>query len=300
VTATTHTEIYRRLQGSLQPARFRAGPLWRARLGVALKPKLPLLILFVPPWISGVVFSFVVYTKFTLEQGLDSPIAGPASSMISAVADRLIQVHDQIVMFAYVSRLFALLSITWFGSGLICEDARAGAHLLYFSRPLSRLDYFLAHFATAFTFGAFVTIGPIFMICLVAVYSSPEYAFLTEKWQVIVGALGYACFNVTVVTMIVLAVSALATRKTYALAGVFALVLGSDALGMLLSTAQRDLDWSMVGILMNFRRLADWWMSANQSRFEWSGWYTLAIFGGIVLAAGAVVARRLRRLEVVA
>ena len=76
MTATTHTEIYRRLKGSLSPVRFPAVHLWRARMQVAFKRKLPLFLLFVPPWISGIVFSFVVYSKFTLEQGLGSPIPG--------------------------------------------------------------------------------------------------------------------------------------------------------------------------------------------------------------------------------
>lgn len=301
MTATTHTEIYRKLQGQLKPARFHALPLWRARVHVAMKRKLPLLLFFVPPWISGIVFSFVVYTKFTLEAGLDSPIGGgPANMMVSAVAGQLIQVHDQIVMFTYVSRIFALLAITWFGAGLICEDKRAGAHLLYFSRPLTRLDYFLAHFATAFTFGAIVSIGPVLMICFVAVFSSPDYVFLTEKWNVILGAFGYAVINVSVLSMVVLGISSIASRKTYALAGVFAFLLGTDAIGMMLSTVQRDRDWSMIGVMMNFRRLADWMMSANQSRFEWNGWISLAILVGLALASGWIVLRRLRKLEVVA
>jgi ABC-type transport system involved in multi-copper enzyme maturation permease subunit len=300
VTATTHTEIYRRLQGQMRPARFSALPLWRARVHVALKRKLPLLILFVPPWISGVVFSFIVYTKFTLEQGMGSPVPGPAAMMVTAVTTQMIQVHDQIVQFASVSRIFALLVIAWFGAGLICEDKRAGAHLLYFSRPLTRFDYFLGHLLTACTFGAFVTIGPVLMICSVAVFSSPDYVFLREKWDVIAGAIGYAMLNVAVISMIVLGVSAVAARRTYAIAGVFAFVLGSDAVGVILSTVQRDRDWSMCGVLMNLRRMADWMTTANQSRYDWSPWYSLAILGGIAALAAVVIARRLRRLEVVA
>lgn len=301
MTASTHTEIYRKLQGAPQPARVNAFPLWKARVRVALKRKLPLLLLFVPPWISAIVFSFVVYTKFTLEQGLGSPIgSGAAGMMVSAVATQILQVQDQIVLFAKVSFAFALLCVTWFGAGLICEDRRAGAHLLYFSRPLTRFDYFLAHFLTAFTFGAFVTILPVVLICTVAVFSSPEYVFLTEKWSVITGALGYAVINVCVMSMIVLAISALASRKTYALGGVFAVVVGSEVLGKMLSVVQRDRDWSMLGVMMNLHRLADWMTSANQSRFDWNPWFSVAIVSGIALTCAWIVLRRLRKLEVVA
>jgi ABC-type transport system involved in multi-copper enzyme maturation permease subunit len=304
MTATTHTEIYRKLKGQLEPSRFAALHLWRARMMVAFKRKLPLLLLFVPPWISGIVFSFVVYSKFTLEQGMGSPIpgtpGGPAGSMVGVLAGQLIQVHDQIVIFTYVSRVFALLAIAWFGAGLVCEDQRAGAHLLYFSRPLSRFDYFLGHFLTIFTFGAIVTIGPVLLIGLVAVFSSPDYAFLTEKWDVLLGSVGYAALNVTVLSMIALGISSLASRKSYALAGVFAFVLGSDSLGAMFAGTQGESDWSMLGVLMNLRRLADWMMNANQSRFEWNPWYSVAILGGLAALGGLLVARRLRRLEVVA
>ena len=67
MTATTHTEIYRRFEGKLEPARPAFVPLYRARLRLAFKRKLPLLLLFVPPWISGIVFSFVVYARFAVE-----------------------------------------------------------------------------------------------------------------------------------------------------------------------------------------------------------------------------------------
>lgn len=299
--ASTHTEVYRRFGGVLAPARPRFLPLYRARLRVGLKRKLPLFLLFLPPWISGIVFSFVVYTKFTLEQGLESPLVdSPVAAIASATVGRMIEVHSQIVTFAHVSRLFALLAITWFGAGLICEDRRSGVHQLYLSRPITRADYFLAHYATACTFGAFVVLGPVLLICLVAVFSSPDYAFLTQKWDVIAGAILYSLANVAILSLVVLAVSSVSARKVYALAGVFAVVLGSDAVGLVLWRARRDSDAAAAGILTNFRRLADWMLAAHDSRFDWPIWITLAALSGVALASGAVIAWRLRRMEVVA
>jgi ABC-type transport system involved in multi-copper enzyme maturation permease subunit len=312
VNATTHTEIYRRFKGELKPARPAFKPLYDARLHAAQKRRLPLLLLMVPPWISGIVYSFLAYTKFTVESGGVVTGMGPAAAIGGAFMGSLIEVHRLIVSFTTVSRFFALLAIAWYGAGLICEDRRAGAHLLYFSRPLTRIDYFLAHFATACTFGAFTVVGPAFLICLVAVFSSPEYSFLTEKWDVILGALAYAMIYVAVTSLIVLGVSSISSRKTYALAGIFGVFLSTLAVGRVASRLQHDSDFGLFSIPDNFRRLADWMLSTSESRtpfevmqrvaeqrWDWNPWYSVAVLGGISIVSLLLVASRLRRMEVV-
>ena len=300
MSATTHTEIYRRFKGALEPARPAFKPLYDARLRLASKRKLPMLLLFVPPWISGIVYSFLVYTKFTVESGGVVTGLSPAAAIGGAFMGSLIEVHRLIVSFTIVSIFFALLAITWYGAGLICEDRRAGAHLLYFSRPLTRRDYLLAHYATACTFGLMAVLLPCLLICLVAVFSSPEYSFLTKKWDVILGAIAYSFIFVAVTSLIVLAVSSLSARKTYALAAVFALFAGTQALGMAMWALQRDSDYLLFSLPSNFFRLAGWLLSRPDSMLDWNPWYTVAVLGGLSLGSLLVIAGRLRRMEVVA
>ena len=300
MTATTNTEIYRRFKGELKPARPGFAPLWLARVRVGLKRKVTMLLLFGPPWIVCIWFAGLVYTKFAIEAGSEVPGIDPAAAIASAMAGQLIQVHDQVVFFNFFSRFFALLAIAWYGAGLICEDRRAGAHLLYFSRPLSRLDYFLSQFATVYTFGAFVSVLPTAMICAVAVFSSPDYSFLTQKWEVVAGALGYALAYVMIIGLIALAASSLSTRKAYALAGVFGVALGSFAVGGALAGMQRDKDFFMLSIPGNLERLAGWMLDTRRTPFDWNPWWSVAILGGICVLCLLVIAWRLRRLEVVA
>lgn len=300
MTATTHTEIYRRFTGKLTPARPAFVPLYRARLRTALKRKLPLLVLLVLPWITAVIFSFVVYARFALEEQTDDTGGLPlAAALAASWARQMLEVHQQILNFIGVSRWFALLTIAWYGSGLICEDRRAGVHLLYFSRPLTRLDYFCAHLATACTFGAFVVALPALLICLVAVFSSPEYAFLTEKWNVLLGSLTYSVVNVLVTALVVLAVSSLASRKTYALAGIFVVFMGSFFMGNALHGMSGDEHFVLLSLIDNFGSIADGLMNASQTRWEWSPWLSGAVLAGVALVSLALIAWRLRRMEVV-
>ena len=77
-------------------------------------------------------------------------------------------------------------------------------------------------------------------------------------------------------------------------------VYGSEAIGGALSALQRDRDWFLLSIPGNLRKLADWLLSANQTRWEWDPWYSVAILSGVCLISLSVIAWRLRRLEVVA
>jgi ABC-type transport system involved in multi-copper enzyme maturation permease subunit len=309
VSASTHTEIYRRFEGELRPARPRFAPLWRARVAAGQKSKIALLLLYAPPAISGVVFSFIVYLKFTAESQVRAPggLDPLAAAMALTMSDRLIQVHEQVVHFLRVSRAFALLAIAWYGAGLICEDRRAGAHLLYFSRPLTRRDYHLAQLATATTFGLRAVLWPALLILLVASFSSPEYAFVRQKWPVILATFAFAVLYVAVMASLVLAISSLSARKMYALGAVFAVAVGSEVVGEMMAQLRRSSEWRMLSIAKNFDRILYWMLEiepARQVQFgfrgEWSPWLSVAVVGGLALVSTATVAWRLRRMEVVA
>jgi hypothetical protein len=269
------------------------------------KSKLAMLVLYAPPAFSGIVFSFVAYLRFQLESGTGAPAGfDPAALMAASLADRLIQVHRLILFFASASQAFALLAIAWYGSGLICEDRRAGAHLLLFSRPLTKLDYFLAQLWTACTFGLRAVLWPSLLICVVATFSSPDWSFLREKGHVIVATIAYGFLFVGVVSLIALAVSSVSARKMYARAGLFAVFFGSEAVSTVLTALDRSRDWSALGLFRSFTAVLQWMLDADSvPKFaEGAGLpgTQLAALGGVALASLLVIARRLRRMEVVA
>lgn len=301
--AVTHGEIYRRLEGELRPRALRFVPITLAGVRVAARRKLPLLLLLAPPAIAGIVYSFLVYAKFTAESG-DVPMSmgslGPAQMIAATMAQKMIQVHEQIVRASSTVRGFALLVIAWFGAGLIAEDRRRNAHLLYFSRPITRLDYYLGHFCTVAWFGLIAVLGPGLLICIVATFSSPDYAFIKEQWNVVLGTIGYSLLYVAVFSAFVLAVSSLVQRKMIALALVFGFGVGTQAVAEVLVKLQRDGDFRMLGLWTNFERLGYWMLGGRVRFLHWDARYSLAIVLGLFVLSLAVTALRLRRLEVVA
>ena len=223
---------YRRYQGQLQHLRFRFVPIVTSGLRLATKRKLPLVLLLAVPACWTVVFCFNVYTKFALEQGATGREIGSLPITAAArFAARLIDVRELIDRFFILSRIFALLVTAWFGAGLLADDRRMGAHLLYFSRPLTRLDYLAGKLICVFLFGALVTLVPGLCVCFTAAVSSPDYEWLAKEGDVVWATLAYGVMTAAFFAIFVLAVSSVASRKSYALAGVFGILMLLHAAG---------------------------------------------------------------------
>lgn len=299
--AATHTEIYRRFEGRLRRHPLRFVTITTSGIRLAFKRKLPLLLLYAPIGIAAIVCSFLVHLKFAAESGNVPGIGGEQAAALAAVTGRLLEVSQLIVDFVThaMVRVMALLAIAWYGAGLIAEDRRLGAHLLYFSRPITRLDYLLGKFFAAAFFGACGVLVPGMAICGVAAFSSPHWSFLTRQTDVILATLGFGTLWIVVVTAIVLCISSLVERKTLALAGVIGLVFLVEAVSNLLAVLTDDPRFRLLSLFRNFERIADW-MFHRPEHLAWDVSSSFAVVGAVTAVALAVLARRLRRMEVVA
>lgn len=304
--ASTHTEIYRRFRGTLQPAALRAAPLFVSGWRVATKRKMPMLVFFVPLLIATVIFAFVVYTKFALESGLTPTPLGPGggtASMAGAMAGRFIEVRDQIFYCNLATSMFAILIMAWYGAGLIAEDRRLGAHLLYFARPLTRRDYLLGKLLVVGAFGLLVTLGPGLVICVVAAFASPHWSFVTEQGSVILHTIAFGLLWTIVVSSVVLAISSLLERRTLALVATFGCFMLSQGVASLLALLQRDHRWLMLAPIDNLRRIAVSMFAITgfmSRRYDWDvrgSWAAVAL---LLAACWTILFRRVKRMEVVA
>ena len=132
-----------------------------------------------------------------------------------------------------------------------------------------------------------------------AAFSSPNWSFVTQQGDIILKTIAYGTLWVFTVTAVVLGVSSLVERKTLALAGVFGLVFLTEAVSNVLALLTDDSRFRLLSLFMNFERIADWMFDRPQ-RFDWSAGASLAAIGLLSAAALAVLAWRLRRMEIVA
>lgn len=309
--AEMHGETWRPWSGTLDGQRLRFGPIVRAGLRIALRKKLPLVLLFLPPVVATIIFSFVVYTVAALAQGMvpaglgaaggamGQALGGGQNSFAGDFVQQLVRVREMIVGFHLSTDLFSLLLMAWFGAGLLAEDRRSGAHLLYFARPLTRTDYLLGKFSIVALFGVLGSMLPGLVIITVAVAASPDWSFLQQEGSVIWKTLLFGGAWTIVVSSVVLAVSSLASRRSYALAGVFAFFMFSGAISQLLARLLKDRDWLALSPVQCGIRIAEALFDLKMPVRDWNttiAWTSWALMVGV---SWAIIVWRTRRLEVV-
>ena len=301
--AEAHLEVYRRFQGRFEEPRWRFWPILASGLHVALKQKKALLFLYAPIAIATIVFSVIVYAKFVIE-GLQ-PVEGPTMEQMAMQAIAAARIGDVLevvtwmIEFNKVMGFAALLLVSWFASGLLCEDKKAGAHQLYFARPITRLDYFLGKFAVASFFSLCAMLVPMLVISLVAAVTSPEWSFVRQQWDVFPRAIGFSAVWTTTIVSLVLLASSLAPRRSFAMIGVFAVMFLSEAVSGILGNLV-DERFLVIGIVNDLNALCYHFFDKPVVGPPVSaGW----AWGGVLVTVGfswLVIAARIRRLEVVA
>jgi ABC-type transport system involved in multi-copper enzyme maturation permease subunit len=295
--ASTHAEVYRPFTGELRKHPLRPLTLAWSGIRLGLRKKLPAFLLFTPSLITALVGAIKVYLLYYLEPlKEDGSLAG--MQMTVALQDLLGNVAANVVGFVKTSAYFALLAMTWFGAGMIADDRRMGANLLYFSRPLTRGGYLLGKLLGLMFFGL-LTLGiPTFVIVSTAAFASPDWSFLRFESEVIWKTALYASTWILTVSTIVLALSSLVNRKTLALTLVFGTIIvlhgAADVAAELLDISQLKL----LSLPYNFGVFADWLFDQDLSSDPDP---TLSLIALGIFAGGGMLLlwRNVRKMEVV-
>ena len=299
--ASTHTEVYRPFSGSLRehPRRWITIGVSSAKQG--FKRKLPALLLFTPVAIGCVIACFRVYFRFQLLSGELVNISSPGAAGITLlVTETLGDVVSNIFTYTQGMAFFTLMIVAWYGAGLIAEDRRLGANLLYFSRPISRLDYLLGKGAGAAFFGFLALTLPCLLVCSVATFTSPEWSFIVEEWVSILKVILFSGIWVGTVTALVLTISSLVGRKSHALIGIIGVIVLSSGVSTVLAHLLNENSFSLLNLFQNFERLGEWMFDRWKPTRKVTITQTIAALGSLWTLCLFILATRVRKLEVVA
>jgi ABC-type transport system involved in multi-copper enzyme maturation permease subunit len=293
IQSEVHLEVYRRFEGKLLEHPLRPVVLARSAIRQGFKSKQAALLLFVPPALIAIVRCVMLHLSYQAQ--IDAAEAGGMAALQGkALADMLGGVTANIASFLDLVATFAILAMTWYGAGMIAEDKRHNANLLYFSRPLSRLEYMCGKLLGVALFGACVLLVPCLMILAVASFSSPDWSFIKDQWHVIPMALGYCCAWILVVASLVLGVSSQVSRKTTAVALVLGLIFVLSIVSAGVAEGLDQPNFGLLNIYLNFKRVAASVFDIAidpRSPYPWDVWASVAVLGGVLIGSLALLTR---------
>ncbi|MHC4549310.1 MAG: ABC transporter permease [Planctomycetota bacterium] len=202
---------------------------------------------------------------------------------------------------------FAFLLAALVGAPLVAEDRRTRALALYFSRPISHVDYVVGKFLTIAFFLSLLVILPPVLMYLLDVGFSDEEGVLVARLPILARSLVPGLLQVMVLGVVALGVSSLSRRTPYAALLFFGLILMSNVLAQLLARQVfADPAWLALSPSQSVRRIAFDVLPVRgplafrgrhlQSMDVGLAWLSV----GLWTAAGlAVLVARIRRVEVV-
>jgi hypothetical protein len=245
---------YRRLPAR-SDRRWAPWPIARTALALAFRRRSSKLAAFVCAFV--VLVHGVTLVGQVLVGRLGGQLGDDAGSMFMAgmVQQAVGEVHGTLSTFLGVQLYTTALLLAVVAAGLVAEDRRTHAFELYFSRPLSTLDYALGKALVAVVLPVATLLVPFLGLWLLAVGIAPD-ELARELWHLLLPGLLGAVLCVVLLASTILGASALGERgRTVGVAYVLGLaMLGGFADGL----AEQGIAWAgYFGPLRDVQTIAD-------------------------------------------
>jgi ABC-2 type transport system permease protein len=277
-----YEQSYRRheARGALRRVRF--WPITREALRLILARRLFLMLLFgaLIPFLARVIQIYVV-TRF--------PEAG-----------RILPVDGRLFGEFLVQQWLWLMIITIFGgAGLVANDLRTGAILVYLSRPLTRRDYVLGKLGVLMLLNLSVTLVPGLLLYLIALALAPDQ-FL--KWDLawIGPAIVLQSLVMSLVMSLVgLAVSSLSRSARVAGIGFFGIAVGLEVARGILYAMYRRPETALISFRASLQSLAAAVFGLSERAVSLPWFYPATVLAVVALGCLLVLRSRVRAVEIV-
>jgi len=273
---------YRRYEARAPLHQIRFWPITREALRMILSKRafLGLLAVSFLPFIVRVIQVYVV-TRFP-EAGRVLPVDG------RLFGDFL----NQQIGFTILLSIFG-------ASGLIANDLRTGAILVYLSRPLTRRDYVLGKLAVPLSLNLAVTLVPGLALYAVALGLAPDQFLQWELAWIGPAVVAHAFIISLFVSLLSLAVSALSRSARVAGLAFFGLVFGLEMVRLVVQHGFGRAEAMVVSLLADMRSLgvAFFGLTDRELTLPWAA--PAAVLLLVAIACLAILRARVRAVEIV-
>lgn len=210
-----------------------AAPPWLviARRGLAgpLRQRWTLILLFAA-WVPAIVKGGIVFFKAKAGQLMDLAVGGEWTSISPA----------GFLSFLEMQRFFVFVVLVILGAGLIARDKRENGLSLYFSRPISLVDYLGGK--ALILLGGFVsvTLLPALLLCLFSYLVDPDATGFELLLSTPLRLIVVSAFIGVGLALVLMALSSMGTRTVMVVIWWAVLCLGGDMIGNIGDTLGLD------------------------------------------------------------
>jgi ABC-2 type transport system permease protein len=273
---------YRRYEARAPLHQLRFWPITREalRLVLAKRAFLGLLAVSFLPFIVRVIQIYIV-TRFP-EAGRVLPIDG------RLFGDFL----NQQLGFAILLSIFG-------ASGLIANDLRTGAILVYLSRPLTRRDYVAGKLGVPLFLNLSVTLVPGLVLYAAGLGLAPEQYLKWELWWILPAIVAHAVTASLVVSLLVLAISSLSRSGRVAGLSFVGVLFGLEMVRVILQFGLRAREAVLLSLLADLKALgvALFGVADRSLQIAWA--WPLVVLVLVAISSLVVLRTRVRAVEIV-
>ena len=183
---------------------------------------------------------------------------------------------------------------------MICNDFRNNLMEIYFSKPITWVDYGLGKLMTLVLLGLALTAFPALFLIGLHNALAPSWDTFVETMGWAASSIGYSLIIVMPCALCVLASSALMKSENFAGAAVFMVLMADSAMGAILGDLLKERAYYVISIPMSINRLGEIMFDYRKPVFDMSWPLPFALVCGLCVWAAWVVFRRVRRAEVAA
>jgi ABC-2 type transport system permease protein len=273
---------YRRYEARSPLHRARFWPITREALRLILAKRAFLFLMAVPL----VVFLFYVGRTYVVTRFPEVGRVLPADGRMFGE-------------FLNIQVFFTILISIFGASGLIANDLRTGAILVYLSRPLTRRDYIVGKLGVPLALNLAVTLVPGLLLYAACLGLAPEQFLKRELWWIAPAVIVHSVTASLVVSLAVLAVSSLSRSARVAGLGFAGLVFGLEMARAVLQNGFNRKEALLLSPQADLQALgvALFGMTDRQLDIGW-GW-PLLVLVAVCVGCLAILRSRVRAVEIV-
>jgi ABC-type transport system involved in multi-copper enzyme maturation permease subunit len=277
-----YEQTYRRHQERAPLRKTRFWPITREALRLLLSRKI-FGLMMAAIWVPLIGFALYIYF---VSQSADVRRLAPLDGSVFA-------------QFLAVQAWLALFPTVFGGSGLIANDLRTGAILVYLSRPLTQRDYILGKLGVLLALNLSVTLAPGLALYGIAVAVAPEIMLQWDKAWLGVAVVVQSIVVSLVLSLTALALSALSRSARVAGLSFFGLIAALGPIVLIVGSITDTPAVLLLSVMDDLTSLGDalFGVQAPGNRLAWP--YPAAVLLASALACLVLLRARVRAVEVV-